>query len=86
MAHLGIVTGRCLSESATLHLPKRLSQSILATAMLASVSTSLAEILGGAVALRMLFHIPLQLGAILMVMLALFVLFTNSYRRLDLNF
>ena len=83
VAHLGIVTGRCLSEAATIHLPKVVSRPLLATAMMASVSTSFAEILGGALALRMLFNIPLRIGAILVVASVLVVLFTNSYRRLE---
>ena len=51
-AHLGIVTGLCLSEASTKYLPKWLSRPILATAMMASIATALAEILGGAIALN----------------------------------
>ena len=43
-AHLGIVTGLCLSEASTKYLPKWLSRPILATAMMASIATALAEI------------------------------------------
>ena len=63
VAHLGIATGLCLSEAATIHTPHWISRGILGTAMLASVSTSLAEILGGALALNMLFHIPVKIAA-----------------------
>jgi manganese transport protein len=59
------------------------SQSILATALLASVSTALAEILGGAIALNLLFHLPLRLGAILVTCFVLWMLFSNSYRKLE---
>ena len=45
VAHLGIVTGLCLSEAATKYTPKWISRPILGTAVLASISTSLAEIL-----------------------------------------
>lgn len=48
VAHLGIVTGLCLSEAATKYTPSWVSRPILGTAVLASISTSLAEILGGA--------------------------------------
>ena len=51
VAHLGIVTGLCLSEAATKYAPKWVSRPILGSAVLASISTSLAEILGGAIAL-----------------------------------
>jgi manganese transport protein len=55
VAHLGIATGLCLSEAATIYTRPWVSRSILGTAMLASVSTSMAEILGGSIALKMLF-------------------------------
>ena len=83
VAHLGIVTGDCLAEAATKHLPKKLSVTILGTAILASSSTALAEILGGAIALQMLFHIPIRLGAVMMLVLVLWMLFSNSYARLE---
>lgn len=83
VAHLGIVTGDCLAEAATKHLPKWLSRGVLSTAVLASVSTALAEVLGGAIALNLLTGLPIKLGAILTLALVLFLLFTNSYRRLE---
>jgi manganese transport protein len=79
VAHLGIATGLCLSEAATLHMRPWISRTILGSAMLASVSTSLAEILGGAIALQMLFDIPIPAGAVLSVIFVLIMLFTNSY-------
>lgn len=54
VAHLGIVTGKCLSEAATKFLPKQISRPILITAILAAQATALAEILGAAIALNML--------------------------------
>jgi manganese transport protein len=83
VAHLGIATGLCLSEAATLHTPKWISKPVLSTAMLASVSTSLAEILGGAIALNMLFEIPIQLGAILVFVFVLIMLWSNTYRKIE---
>ena len=62
VAHLGIVTGLCLSEATNKYIPRVFSRPILLSAMLASVSTSLAEILGGAIALRMLFVKALEAG------------------------
>ena len=49
VAHLGIVTGLCLSEATNKYMPRMLSRPILISAMLASISTSLAEVLGGAI-------------------------------------
>ncbi len=83
VAHLGIATGLCLSEAAQKYLPRALSRPLLWSAMAASVSTSLAEILGGALALQMLFKIPVKLGAVLVAALVLYLLFSNTYRRLE---
>lgn len=83
VAHLGIATGLCLSEAATVHTPKWVSRPALTTAMMASATTSLAEILGGAIALNMLFGIPVKIGAVLVFGLVAWLLFSNSYRRLE---
>lgn len=82
-AHLGIVTGLCLSEAATRYLPKWLARPLLATAVLAAVATSLAEILGGAIALQLLFGLPLWLGSVLMAALCSWLLRSNSYSKLE---
>jgi len=82
-AHLGIVTGLCLSEAVTKYTPRTVSRTVLGTGMLASISTSLAEILGSAIALEMLFHIPLRVGAILSTILVIILLFTNSYQKIE---
>ena len=83
VAHLGIVTGLCLSEAATQYTPKWVSRPILGTAVLASISTSLAEILGGAIALQMLLDIPIIWGSILTTVFVFIMLFTNSYKRIE---
>lgn len=82
-AHLGIVSGKCLSEAATAYMPRRLKNFILTTAMCAAVSTALAELLGGAVALQMLFGVPLRAGAFAMLLLSLYLQFSHSYRRVE---
>ena len=83
VAHLGIVTGLCLAEATTKYLPKKLSRPILISAMLASISTSLAEILGGAIALRMLFGIPIYVGAVIVTLACLLMLFSNTYSKIE---
>ena len=83
VAHLGIVTGLCLSEAATKYTPKWVSRPIWGTAVLASISTSLAEILGGAIALEMLFDIPIIWGSLLIAFFVTIMLFTNSYKRIE---
>lgn len=82
-AHLGIATGLCLSEGAAHHLPVPAARFVLSTAVLASISTALAELLGGAIALRMLFGLPLWLGALLTLAVVSWMLFANTYRRLE---
>ena len=82
-AHLGIVTGLCLSEAATKFLPGYMAKPLLASAVLASVATSLAEILGGAIALKLLFNLPLWLGSVLMAALCSWLLRSNSYSKLE---
>lgn len=83
VAHLGIATGLCLSEAATIYLPKKISRPVLGSAILASIATSLAEILGGAIALNMLFGVPIKIGAIMVTVLVMILLFSNSYRRIE---
>jgi manganese transport protein len=83
VAHLGIATGLCLSEAATIYLKPWVSKSVLSFAVLASVSTSLAEILGGAIALNMLFDVPLILGALLVTIFVIIMLFSHSYQKIE---
>lgn len=82
-AHLGIATGLCLSEAITLYFNKILSKLVLFSAVLAAISTALAEILGGAIALRMLFGIPLNIGAVIVFVFVTFMIFTNSYQKIE---
>lgn len=83
VAHLGIATGLCLSEATTIYVKPRYSKILLSSAMLASISTSLAEILGGAIALEMLFKIPIRAGALLVTIFVMIMLYTNSYKIME---
>ena len=82
-AHLGIATGLCLSEAASRYIPRLLKNIILLTAMLAAVATAMAEILGGAIALQMLFRIPIKIGSMLILAVTLLCAFTNAYKRIE---
>ncbi len=82
-AHLGIVTGKCLSEATTQNVRPWLRNIILFSAMAAAVSTALAEILGGAIALNMLFRIPIKLAAPLITAAVLWMQFANSYKKIE---
>lgn len=83
VAHLGIVTGLCLSEATNRYLPTALSRPIIASAMLASISTSLAEILGGAIALQMLFGLPIKAGAVIVTLVCIGMLLSNTYSKIE---
>jgi manganese transport protein len=83
VAHLGIASGYCLAEAATVHLKPWISRSVLSFAVLASIATSLAELLGGAIALQMLFNVPIKPGALLVTIFVVIMLLTNSYRKVE---
>ena len=82
-AHLGIVSGLCLAEASTKFFGKWTGRILLTSSMLASVSTALAEILGAAIGLNMLFRTPLVIGATLSAVLVVWMLLSNSYRKLE---
>lgn len=83
VAHLGIVRGQCLSECAYEFLPRWLSRFVLSTAGIAAAATALAEFIGAAIALKMLFGIPLVIGSILTAVICTVMLITNSYQKLE---
>ena len=82
-AHLGIVTGLCISEAINKYMKPTIGKVITLTAMLAAIGTAMAEILGAAIALKMLFNIPIKIGALISSVLIIFILFSNSYRRIE---
>ncbi len=82
-AHLGIATGLCLAEATSIYLNKSLATLVLSSAMLATVSTAMAEILGAAIALEMLFKIPIKLGCLIILPFTIFFLFSNSYKKVE---
>ncbi|MGV3278055.1 Nramp family divalent metal transporter [Rickettsiales bacterium LUAb2] len=83
VAHLGIVTGKCLAENTATHLSSWFSITILLSAVIASIATALAEVLGAGIALKMLFGIPVQFAVVIILFTVLFMLFIYSYKRLE---
>lgn len=83
VAHLGIVTGKCLSENSAIFLKPWLNKVILITATVAAIATALAEILGSAIALKMLTGINLHVGSVIVLLVVLLVLFVYSYNKLE---
>ena len=82
-AHLGIVTGLCISEAASRYMNKTVKNIVLWTAVAAAVATAMAEILGGAMALKMLFHIPVRAGSMVILVAVLACQFTNAYKKIE---
>ena len=73
-AKLGIVTGRDLAQACRDHYSRRVSIFLWVACELAIAACDLAEVLGSAVALNLLFHIPLLLGVLLTALDVLIVL------------
>jgi len=82
-AHLGIVTGLCLAEAASTFFQPWLRILMLGSAMLACIATALAELLGAAIGLQMLFRLPLWLGTLLAACFSTWMLFSKNYQRLE---
>ncbi len=84
-AKLGIVTGLTLSEACREYFGKPLRIFLWLTAEVAVIGTDLAEVLGGAIALKLLFNIPLILGAAI-ISLDVFLILAlekRGYRKLE---
>lgn len=73
-AKLGTVTGYDLAENCRRHLPRKLNLMLYVFAELAIIATDLAEVIGTAVALNILFGISLNVGVILTVLDVLIIL------------
>ena len=82
-AHLGIATGACLAESTTRYLPRFVGRTVLASAYLATIATAMAEVLGGAIALQMLFGLPVRAGCVIVAAVSMAMLMTSSYKRAE---
>ena len=63
-AKLGIVTGRNLAELCRDRLPRPVVYAMWGASEVAAMATDLAEFLGGAIGLSLLFHLPLLAGMV----------------------
>lgn len=64
-AKLGIVTHRNLAELCRMHFPKPLVIAMWMVSEIAAMATDLAEFIGGAIGLSLLFHLPLLVGMVI---------------------
>lgn len=78
-AHLGIVTGKCLAEAIAEHVKPVWKGVYGVTAMLATIATALAEILGGAAGLNLLIHLPVKAGAVITTAFVIAVIWYHGY-------
>ncbi len=86
-AKLGIVTGRNLAELCRDAFPTPMVWAMWAVSELAAMATDLAEFLGGAIGLAILFHVPLLagMGVTALVTYGLLLLDKRGFRPLELG-
>ena len=84
-AKLGIATGRNLAEVCRDNFPRRVSFGLWLQAEVIAMATDLAEVLGAALGLSLLFGIPLGWGAVIAVCcaFAILALQATGFRRLE---
>ena len=85
-AKLGIVTGRNLAELCRDGFPRPVVVAMWIVSEIAAMATDLAELLGGAIGLSLLFHLPLlpAMGVTALVTYALLLLDRGGYRPMEL--
>ena len=81
-AKAGIATGLSLPELCRRHFPRRVNHGLWVQAEIVAIATDLAEVLGGALALQLLFGLPLLAGGVItaVVAFALLILPSRGHR------
>ncbi len=69
-AKAGIATGRNLPELCRTHFPPVVTRGLWVQAEIVAMATDLAEVLGGAIALKLLFGLPLLTGGVITAVVA----------------
>jgi len=82
-ARLGIATGNSLAVNIRKHFNNRLSAMIGITIVAACGATDVAELLGGAIGIKLLFGCPLWIGALVIVVIEVFFIVTQRYHKLE---
>ncbi len=80
-AKLGIVTGKTLPTLIGSRLPRRPRLAFWAQAEIVAAATDIAEVIGGAIALHLLFDLPLLLGGIIVGVISMGLLTFQSRNR-----
>jgi manganese transport protein len=79
-AKLGLVTGRSLPEAVADHTRTRTRIAYWLQAELVAMATDLAEVVGGAIALHLLFDLPLLIGGVITGVVSLLLLAVQNRR------
>lgn len=79
-AKLGLVTGRSLPEMLGIRLRKGNRRAFWVQAEVAAAATDLAEVIGGAIALNLLFGLPLFLGGLITGLVSMAILSVQNRR------
>ena len=79
-AKLGLVTGRSLPEAVADHTRTRTRIAYWLQAELVAMATDLAEVVGGAIALHLLFDLPLLIGGVITGLVSLLLLAIQNRR------
>ena len=82
-AKLGISTGKSLAVNIRQRFSRPVSAFLGLTIVLACVATDVAELLGGAIGFNLLFGMPLWSGALLTVLLEVFLIVSQRYHRIE---
>lgn len=80
-AKLGIVTGLSLPQLLGNRLPRPSRWAMWLQAEVVAAATDIAELVGGAIALNLLFNLPLFVGGLLITVVSLLLLIIQNYRR-----
>lgn len=83
-AKLGIATGKSLAVNIRERFSAPVSAFLGLTIVLACVATDVAELIGGAIGFNLLFGMPLWLGALVTVLLEVFLIISQRYHRLEM--
>src|SRR6202789_272834 len=78
-AKLGIVTGRNLAEMCRDYFPRPVVWAMWGVSEIAAMATDLAEFLGGAIGLSLLFHLPLLAGMAVTAVVTYGLLMSEGY-------
>ncbi len=82
-AKLGIATGKSLAVNIRDFFPKPVSTFIGITVVLACIATDVAELVGGGIGFSLLFGMPLWAGALLTMILEVFLIISQRYHRIE---